>query len=239
MKILDFLKKNTYIFLGILIGIIACTTVYAISIASSDVSFNRNGVTGATKDNVKEALDELYAKAYTRSAFLYQPYYTDSKTPFIFNGDVVTVPYNGTIEYTFPSIQYYEVDLDCGSICGAEPIGNNKYRFQYDYFTAGYPCICEARYRYASTTVYLAGYNTYVSVGPGESVTTVSRTKDGACNGIQCSCDSSYYEITGHVNSSAQVGTDPNHTRPEWKCSYYATVKNKGGPPTSCSCYLY
>ena len=63
MKVKGFIKNNIKVLVAFIIGILVSgVTVYAVTVASSSVSYN-NSTSGATSTNVQGALDELYDTA--------------------------------------------------------------------------------------------------------------------------------------------------------------------------------
>ena len=71
-KIDKFIKSNIKTVVAFILGIVvAGGTVYAATLAASSVSFNKTNVTqyGATKDNVQDAISELYGKANDLSKY--------------------------------------------------------------------------------------------------------------------------------------------------------------------------
>ena len=104
---MKFIKNNKFIIIGIVLGIIGFISAYAISIASSSVTFNEKGVTGATKTNVKDALDELYVKAYSYPVTL-------NGNHVSFSPSKVSVLKGSSVSVTVtPELGYYIIDGSC------------------------------------------------------------------------------------------------------------------------------
>lgn len=255
MKIIKIIKNNKNIIFGILVGVMGFASVYAISIASSNVSFNKTGVPGATKDNVKDALDELYVKANTHKLYIYPTYggntshggYFSPLTSFI-----TDIPYNGTASVTFQMPEHAErdsLDVDCmrnssGStsidIINRTQVGTSGYNLTFKNKGVHQDSLCFLRVQYETSSVSVSGGGYYrLSVPPGETVSERKEITPNCGSGsLTCTCGKSSYTATARYYSSGTyyciVG--------DWSgdCCYvevsltHAAGEDDGG--TNCQC---